>query len=411
MLGGGQVREIIELVAQGRSIRQVAAEVGAARNTVRKYLRDPGIPQASARPKRGCTLDPYRDYLRQRMAEGVENAVVLLRELRAQGYQGGYSTLKEYLKPWRSHRPPQATMRYETESGQQAQVDFGKFPYEHPSGSIRSVWGFALVLSWSRALYVEFVARADVATFIRCHLHAFQELGGVPKRCLYDNAKVVVLDRDASGAPVWNARFLDFTLRLGFAIQLCRPYRAQTKGRVESGIKYVRHNFWPSARFVDLEDLNRQAQAWCASVADVRIHGTTAERPVDRLIRERPLLQGLPPRERLAIFEREDRQVGRDGFVQWQRSWYGVEWPWAGKTVQVAAGEHVVEIWDHDRRLAVHPRAVQPGQRFTVPGQWAGLDLGNGHRRREPIAVQLPLVEVERRPLAAYEHLLAEARP
>jgi transposase len=277
MLGGGEVRQILELLAQGRSIRQVAGEVGVARNTVRKYLRDPGIPQASSRPKRGSTLDPYRDYLRQRMAEGVDNAVVLLRELRTQGYQGGYSTLKEYLKPWRAHRPPQASMRYETEPGQQAQVDFGKFPYVHPSGVIRSVWGFALVLSWSRALYVEFVPRADAATFIRCHVHAFQELGGVPKRCLYDNAKVVVLERDASGAPVWNARFLDFTLRLGFGIQLCRPYRAQTKGRVESGIKYVRHNFWPAARFVDLEDLNRQVQAWCASVADVRIHGTTAE--------------------------------------------------------------------------------------------------------------------------------------
>src|SRR5437016_1274506 len=104
-----------------------------------------------------------------------------------------------------------------------------------PDGRTRSVWGFVLVLSWSRAIYVEFVQRADVATFLRCHVHAFAALG-IPRRCLYDNAKVVVLDRDVNNQPIWNERFLDFALRLGFDVQLCRRYRAQTKGRVESGI-------------------------------------------------------------------------------------------------------------------------------------------------------------------------------
>lgn len=98
-----------------------------------------------------------------------------------------------------------------------------------------------MVLSWSRMLYVEFVRRADTATFIRCHLHAFEHLG-VPKGCLYDNTKLVVLGRDEAGEPLWNAAFLDFALRLGFEVRLSRPRRPRTKGRVERAIAYVKNS-------------------------------------------------------------------------------------------------------------------------------------------------------------------------
>jgi transposase len=411
MLGGGQVKQILELHGQGKSAREIAAQLGLARNTVLKYLHDPGIPKPKPRPKRGSKLDPYVPYLKERLADGVENGIVLLRELRTQGYTGGYTILKDYLHPFRSARPAHATMRYETDPGEQAQVDFGFFRYELPTGGTRSLWAFALVLSWSRALYVEFIQRADVASFIRCHVHAFRQLGGTPKRCLYDNAKVVVLGRDATGTPEWNPRFLDFSLRLGFDLQLCRPYRAQTKGRIESGIKYVRGNFWPGARFTDLDDLNHLAHEWSEGVANVRVHGTTGERPIDRLQRERALLRPLPSASSLAVFEREDRKVGRDGYVQWDRSYYGVESPWAGHLIQVAVSPHVVELWHGEQRLAVHPRATQPGQRFMVPGQWAGLEPGQGRRRREPLAVQLPMIEVEQRSLAAYEAVASGGMP
>ena len=96
------------------------------------------------------------------------------------------------------------------------------------------------------------------------------------------------------GGPVWNERFIDFSAALGFEVKLCRPYRAQTKGKVERGVGYVEGNFWPGARFVDLADLNRQVMLWIATVADVRIHGTTYERPVDRLETERAKLMPLP---------------------------------------------------------------------------------------------------------------------
>ncbi len=260
-----------------------------------------------------------------------------------------------------------------------------------------------LVLSWSRALYVEFVERADTATFIRCHIHAFRRLGGVTRRCLYDNTKAVVLGRDDSGQPIWNTRFLDFALRVGFEIRLCRPYRAQTKGRVESGVKYVRRNFWPTVRFTDLAELNRQVFAWVDGVADCRVHGSTGERPADRLVLERAHLRPLPAPERLVPFLREERKVGRDGFVQWERGWYGVDGSWAGRAVEVQPGDDTVELWAGDRRLGIFPRATHPGQRFVAPGQWASLKQLEERPRREPLAVQVPAVEVERRSLGVYE--------
>jgi transposase len=403
MLGGETVRTMFEVLGKGESIRGIAAALGISRNTARKYLRSPGVPTAKKRRKRARLLEPFESYLRERLADGVENSVVLLREIRARGYQGGHSTLKEFMRPLRRGRRVKATVRFETLPGEQAQVDFGRFRYELPNGGTRHVWAFVMVLSWSRAIYVEFVPKADTPTFIRCHVNAFSHFGGIPERCLYDNTKAVVLGRGPEGQPMFNGRFLDFALRLGFVTQLCRPYRAQTKGRVESGIKYVRYNFWPTARFVDLQELNRQARAWMDSVADVRVHGTTQERPCDRLRQERAHLRALPSAERLQPFLREERRVGRDAYVRWQRAAYGVSWLWVGKTVQVQANDEVVEIWADERRLAVHPRALRPGQHSPAPDQWDGLPGWDAHPMKEALARQSASVEVEKRALTLYD--------
>jgi transposase len=406
MLGGRSVQQLYALQGQGLSVRAIARTLGISRNSVRKYLRADTIPKPRPRPKRGSQLAPYVGHVQQRLAEGVENCVVLLRELRAQGYEGSYTLLKAYVQPLRRRAPVQPTVRFETEPGEQAQVAFGAFRYQGADGQQHSLWAFVLVLSWSRALYVEFVRRADLPTFLRCHVHAFAQLGGVPRRCLYDNTKLVVLGRDDAGEPLWNPRFLDFSRRLGVTPRLCQPYRAQTKGRVESGIKYVRGNFWPTARFVDEVDLNQQAQAWVDGVAHARIHGTTHERPRDRLVVERVQLQALPPVDRLSAFLRAERRVGRDGFVAWERGWYGVPWRWVGQRVQVQADGLLIQIWRDDERLAIHPRATKPGQRLTVPGQWAGLPRGDGRPPAEALAVQLPHVQVEHRALAVYDALV-----
>ena len=407
MLKGGQVKEIYELKGQGYSAREIARTLGLARNTVLRYLKDPEAIVPKARSLRGSKLDSYADYIDWRMSEGLENCVVLLRELRARGYEGSYTILSEYVRPRRRSRQPQATVRFETEPGEQAQVDWGSFSYVDEKGRKRRVWAFVMVLSRYRAIYLEFVRRADTASFIQCHVNAFDYLGGVPRRCLYDNAKVVTLGRDEEGRTEWNRRMLDFALRLGFDLKLCQPYRAQTKGKVESVVKYVRGNLWPSVRFTDDAGLNRQTLQWCDGVANRRLHGTTHRLPAGMLAEEQPHLGKLPERNALAPYLREDRMVARDGFVSWEGSRYGFHWQWVGATVQVGQRLGTVEIWDGDQRLAVHPRSQKAGQRFTMPGQWEGLPKADGHPHKEALAVQVPVGDVERPSLDVYDLVAA----
>ena len=210
------MKEIYEMHGRGRSARAIAPDLGLARNTVLRYLNSPEAMLPKPRPPRGSRLDPYTEYIDRRLAEGLENCVVLLRELRARGFQGSYTILVEYVRPRRRGRQPEATMRFETAPGEQAQVDWGSLPYVGGDGKLRRVWVFVMTMGWSRACYAELVRRADTAAFIQCHANAFEYLGGVPRRCLYDNAKVVTLGKDEDGQVEWNPRMLDFALRVGF---------------------------------------------------------------------------------------------------------------------------------------------------------------------------------------------------
>ncbi len=411
MLGGGSVVEIMRLHASGLPIREIARRTGFARNTVRKYLRQPAVPRYGPRPRRPSKLDPFKPYLEQRMAEGVFNANRLLHELRARGYTGGKTILKDYLQPRRPPKAPRAVVRFEPAPGEQAQVDWGEFAYTDTQGRRRKVYGFVMVLSYSRAMYVEFVAQPDLSTLLRCHLHAFTTLGGVPKTILYDNMKTVVLGRQGAGVE-YHPRMVDFALLAGYSPRSCRPYRAQTKGRVERAIGYLKQHWWPGARFVHLADLNRQVQAWVAEVAQRRVHGTTGRPPAALLAEERAHLTPLRPAVVFAPLLQEERRVSRDGYVHYGGSRYGVPWRYSGRYVAVHADGATVEIRDGNQVLARHPRALLPGLTLSVPGQYQGVPLKGPGRPQAPLAVQVAGPEVEVRSLRVYEALLAggEAR-
>ena len=149
----------------------IAAELGIHPKTVSRALKRDGPPTGKRR-RRGSKLDPYKTQVDQLLADGVWNAVVILREIQAAGYDGGSTILREYIGPKRALRAGRATVRFETEPGQQAQVDWGRFRYARPDGGEKSLWCFVMTLGWSRALYVEFTTQGDTASFIRCHLHA-----------------------------------------------------------------------------------------------------------------------------------------------------------------------------------------------------------------------------------------------
>lgn len=285
--------DIVSLHRQGLSIKAIARQLGVGRNTVRRALHREG-PPAYRRPASPGKLDPFKDYLLARLTEFPElSAAALLDEIRAQGYAGGISILKDFTRPYRRRRR-EPVVRFETPPGRQAQVDWAELGRHELDGQMVALHLFVMVLGFSRALYAEAVTAEDLPTFLACHARAFAFFGGMPAEILYDNAKVVVLERTSAG-PRYNPGLLDFAGRYGFAPRLCRPYRARTKGKVERSIGYLRDRFFCGRRFSGLEDLNAQLLAWLDGVANRRVHATTNERPIDRLAREALTPYALAP--------------------------------------------------------------------------------------------------------------------
>lgn len=403
MVGAREMFYIKDLHAKGFGIRAIARMTGHDRKTVRKYIKAQSSPRYKPRPKRPSKLDPFKAYILSRLREGMFNCNVLLDEIRALGYSGGKTILKAFVAQYRPPRVPQAVQRFETLPGQQAQVDWAYFQYLD-RGRKRTVYAFVFVLSYSRFIYVEFTERMDLDTLLRCLLNAFEACGGVPQEVLFDNMKQVVLTRDEYGQPEWHPRFADFAALVGFRPKACRPRRAQTKGRVERCIRFIRQNFWPGRRFTDLTDLNEQVRAWCNKV-NRRIHSTTGAIPVERLAEER--LQPLPDRQRVEHLLGEVRKVSRDGFVSWDGSRYGVPWQYAGSQVVVKDRGGLVEIWTAlgDRCICRHPKSLVKGAIVLLPGQYDGIPLGSDKQEWEPVAQRIAAPEVQVRPLSAYEAL------
>ncbi|MFM8356514.1 MAG: IS21 family transposase [Gammaproteobacteria bacterium] len=293
------VVEIRVLARQRKSIKEIARDLGLSRNTVRKYLRSDAEPQYGPRKGRATKVDPYRDYIVGRIEAAKPDwipATVLLREIQELGYRGGLTQLKVFVN---GHKPKPVTeplVRFETEPGEQMQVDFVVFR----RGTDR-VSAFVATLGYSRCSYVRFVTDERVTTVIECLRRSFDAFGGVPRHVLFDNMKTVVVERDAyaPGKHRFHPEVLTLANDHGFALRLCRPYRAKTKGKVERFNRYLRESFWVplQARFkasgllVDAESANFEVTRWLREVANVRRHGDLKERPVDRLLRERDHLQ------------------------------------------------------------------------------------------------------------------------
>jgi transposase len=301
MLVAEEAVEIRVLRRQGKSIREIARLLEVSRNTVRHYLRSEGLPcyERGAQPSK---LDPYKHYIGERVKAAAPDwipATVLLRELKALGYPGGYSTLKNHLATLRPVVDPEPVIRFETDPGRQMQADFATIRRGRDRLAV-----FIATLGWSRATYVEFVNDERLETLLSCHEHAFFFFGGVPREVLYDNMRTVVTDRDQYGPGLhrYNRTFLDFAHHHGFLPRLCRPYRAKTKGKVERFIGYLRASFYiplasqlrPEGLKVDRDTANARVGSWLREIANARVHATTGEVPLVRLELERERLQPMP---------------------------------------------------------------------------------------------------------------------
>ncbi|MCC5888411.1 MAG: IS21 family transposase [Gammaproteobacteria bacterium] len=307
--------EIKVLARQGRSIRAIARELGIARNTVRSYLRGdvPNRAGAFGRPRK---LAPFEDWLRRRVdaAQPLRlPATVLHRELQAIGYSGTERTVQRFIKALYPLETPEPAERFETPPGHQAQMDWGEYRLNG-----QKIYAFVGVLGHSRWMYVEYVESTQSDVLIECHRRMFGDFGGVPHEILYDNMRTVVSRRDAYGRG--RHRFHDALWSLaaecGFRPRLCRPYRPQTKGKVERSVHYVESSFFNplitrlafEGQSVDLDLVNAEARQWVGSIANQRIHGTTGERPRDRLETDRE-----------AMSPYRTPETGVDGCLSWPR--------------------------------------------------------------------------------------------
>ena len=350
---------ILELHRQGLSISAIARRTGRDPKTVRKYI-ERGLEPPAYGPRqvgRPSKLAPYLDYLRERIAAFPElTAVRLTREIRERGYSGAYTAVKRFVAAIRPNNQPKPfEVRFETPPGCQAQVDFARFVTtftDEPEIS-RIVWLFSLVLGYSRHIFARFVMHQDLQTLLRCHMLAFSAIGGVPIEILYDRMKTAVIGEDADGNIVYNRSLISLGRHYGFIPRACRPYRAKTKGKVERPFSYIRQDFFLARTFRNLDDLNAQLDDWLATVANVRLHGTTQRIVAEAFAAEKAELQSLPavPFDELLRLE---RRVSHDGLVSIGGNYYSVP-DRTRRVVEVHQLPDQIRILDQGRLVATHP--------------------------------------------------------
>jgi len=398
-----EMMTILELHRQGLSISAIAARMNMDRKTVRKYIsKGVQAPCYGPRAPRTRVTDPFVSYVTERVREFPQLSIErVLREIRAMGYTGGRTALGDLIRKFRPPRQRGFEVRFETPAGHQAQVDFAHFSveFEQAPAQRRSIWLFSIVLGHSRYLWARFVEHQDLQTVLRCHMQAFEHLGGVPHEILYDRMKAAVLgERDRH--IVYNAKLLALAQHYGFVPRACKPYRAKTKGKVERPYRYIRQDFFLARRFHNLADMNRQLRQWLDTVANVRVHGTTHRLVVQHFSEECPALQRLPAGAFNGII-RLERRVSHEGLVSVGGNYYSVPDRTRKRTLEVHSLAHEIRIYEDGELLAVHPVLEGRRQISLLP------DHRRQNQRRRPEQHNAPSgpVAVARRPLSFYDQV------
>ena len=368
--------------------KDIAEELGVHPKTVSRALRREDVPQKK-RKKRVSKLEAYKPTIDRLLSEGVWNAVVILREIQAEGYGGGYTMLREYIAPKRALRPGKATVRFETGPGKQLQTDWGEIVVEI-GGEATKVYFIVNQLGYSRRFHFWCTDSLDAEHTYEGIIRSFEYFGGVAEEVLVDNQKSAVLENNGRGKVQFNERFMDVAECYGFTPRACRPYRARTKGKDERMVGYIKQHFFVRYRsFESWAHLNQQAEQWLLEEADQRLHGTVKEVVAERFERERPSLGPLPA-QRYDTSYRETRHVAWDAYIDVRGNRYSVPDRLVRQVVAVRIGlDGALRIFHNDELVARHLlRAGREGWQ-TVPEH---------HARLWEEALQ-----VARRPLDVYE--------
>jgi transposase len=331
------------------------------------------------RVSRGSLLDPFKPRITRLLDTYPYSAVQIFQRLREEGYGGGMTILRDYVRRIRPPKRP-VYLKLNFSAGECAQVDWGSFGSVAVRNTRRRLSFFVMVLAYSRRMFAEFTVSQTMEHFLACHEHAFAELG-VPSKLMVDNLKSAVLQRLAGVAPVFNPRYLDFARHHGFEIVACNVGRGNEKGRVESGVGYVKKNFLRGLELSDFSAIQAAAQVWLDTVANVRIHGETQRRPIDLFAEERPHLRRPNPHP--YDLARTSTTIASSQFrITLDTNYYSVPSSYAHRRLTVKAYPDRVCIYFDNQLIARHPRRYGRHEDIEDPDHAKGL-IAQRHRARE----------------------------
>ena len=373
MRQGDSDRQIAKAKLMGRhkaaALRRVATEHGwldaepsLPDDAVLAEVLLPKVPQ----PGPVSQVEPFREQVTTWKQAGIDGTAIHQALVREHGFTGSYSAVRRFIQGL-ALSAPAATVRLDFAPGEAAQVDFGSGPrlVDTATGEIRKSWIFVMSLCFSRHQYAEVIWDQRVETWLACHRRAFEWFNGVPARLIIDNAKCAIT-RACTRDPEVQRAYAECAEGYGFKIDACPPGEPQLKGRVEAGVKYIKHAFLPLREFRDLTDANAQLRQWVLAEAGNRTHGTTREQPLAQFESvEKAHLLPLPdvPPE-LALWAKV--KVHRDAHIQFQKAYYSVPFRLIGQRLWLKATPATVRLYREHELVATHPRLHRPGARATV---------------------------------------------
>src|SRR5208283_3965040 len=357
-----QIRELHE--QKHLTVPQIAAELALDPKTVAKWVERAAF-QRRAYAKRPSKLDSFKGQIVAQLERHPYTAQQLLQQLQTQGYAGGYTILKEFVRLVRPVRKP-AFLMLEFAPGECAQVDWGSFGFVSVGATRRRLSFFVMVLCHSRMMYVEFTLSEGMEHFLSCHRHALEFFRGSPAKVMIDNLKVGVLDHPRGDAARFNPRYLDFAAHYGFSPVACQVAKGNEKGRVENGVGYVKKNFLNGLDIPAFTAVNPAARLWLDTVANVRLHGETHCKPLDRFAQEKPSLRPLPamPYDCAVIRSAPANACCR---VVLDTNRYTVPHLYASQKLTLKLYPDQLLVYHHEKLIATHLRCYDRRQDIRNP--------------------------------------------
>jgi transposase len=349
---------------KGLTPAQIARELELDPRTVGKWLEEKRFRPRNP-SERASKLDPFKSSILRMLESHPYSAVQILQRIREEGFEGGYTIVKEYVHTVRPRRIP-AFLKLSFAPGECAQVDWGSYGSIQVGQTRRRLSFFVMVLCHSRLIYVEFSVSQTMEHFLSCHQNAFAAFGGVPQKVMVDNLKSAVLKHLIGQAPVFNARYLDFADHYGFSIAACGVRKGNEKGRVENGVGYVKKNFLSGLELPSFEAIHAAASNWLQAIANVRIHGETRRKPIEMFEEEKSSLLPLAahPYDIGIISQVRASSQFR---IALETNHYSVPAEYAGASLTLKAYPDRLCIYHDDKLIARHARSYDRHQDFEDP--------------------------------------------